>query len=179
MNNHAIGLDILLDAWPMIKEKFPSATLYIYHNIQTWGLKTIDEENLMKERILNTDGVTLEGSLNQQSLHEELSKSHFWLYPCIYEEPFNIQGVQAVCAGVIPIISDQPFLRKIISDECSLVAPWPITIDGFAQKCIEVMSMTDEQLSIIREESINKAKNYFYDLDMVGKALRSCFDLMA
>lgn len=173
LNNHAIGLDILLDAWPIIKEKFPSASLYIYHNIQTWGLKTPEEENLMRERILNTDGVTLVGSLNQQSLHEELLKSQFWLYPCIHEEPFNIQGVQAVYAGVIPIVSDQPFLRKISTDKCC--SGWPITIDGFTQKCIEVMSMTNEQLSIIREESINKAKNYFYDLDIVGKAFEKLF----
>lgn len=171
LNNHAYGLHIVLDSWPIIREKFPNATLYIFYDTQTWGLKNYAEEMQMKEKILDMEklGVVFIGRINQQTLYKELLKSEFWLYPCVYNEPYCIQCLQAQSAGVIPIVSDQPFFRSVVPEKCIVKGFATVNSTQFSEKCIEIMSLNLNDISEILKES----KNYVgekYDLDkMVEK----------
>lgn len=168
LNNHAYGLDLLLDSWKKIQEKFQDASLHILHGSQTWGLKTKDEEKSLKDRIISMKdkNVVLQHTLNQDKLQKELNKASFWLYPCAYEEAYCIQGVQAACAGVIPIVSDQVFLRKLTPDIC---VTWPLECNIFAEKCIEIMSLNLETLNTIRKDVINKGNLLFCDSEKCSK----------
>ena len=158
LNNHAHGLDTLLDVWPHIKSKFPSATLQIYHNLNTWGIKSIDEEKATDERIksMRGSGVVLHGTLNTKLMYDELIKAEFWLFPCIFDDPFNSTGLQAILCGVIPIVSDQTFLRKIALPKCTY---WPLESNLFLEKCFEIMSLPQEELSTLRDETIFYVKD--------------------
>lgn len=166
LNNHAYGLELLLDSWEKIQTKLPSASLHILHSFQTWGIKSSDEEKALKDRIskMRIKNVTLQHTLSQTKLQEELEKSSFWLYPCIHEEPFCIQGVQATLSGVIPIVSDQVFLKKLTPERCVV---WPLKNDNFADKCIEIMSLNEDNLNSIRQDVMSKGESLFCDLEKV------------
>jgi len=120
----------------------------------------------LKDRIskMSAKNVTLQYTLNQTKLQEELAKASFWLYPCVYEEPFCIQGIQAVYAGVIPIVSDQVFLKKLTPERC---VAWPLENDNFSDKCIEIMSLDDYNLNLIRQDVMSKGESLFCDLEKV------------
>jgi glycosyltransferase involved in cell wall biosynthesis len=174
LNNHAYGLHIVLDSWPIIREKFSDATLYIFHDTQTWGIKTHIEEAQMKERILNMEnlGVVFIGKVNQSTLYKELLKSEFWLYPCIYNEPYCIQCLQVQSAGVIPIVSDQPFFRNYVPQKCILKGINIPNSIQFSQKCIEIMSLNLEDINEILKESKNFV-NENYKLDKMAENFSS------
>lgn len=168
LNNHAYGLDLLLDSWEKIQEKFNDASLHILHGSQTWGIKTKDEEKSLKDRIssMKSKNVVLHHTLNQNKLQEELEKASFWLYPCAYEEPYCIQGIQAACAGVIPIVSDQVFLKKLTPERCVI---WPLDCNIFAQKCIEIMSLDSEILDSIKKDVMSRGNSLFCDSEKCSK----------
>jgi len=168
LNNHAYGLDLLLDSWEKIQNKFDTASLHIIHGTQTWGIKTQQEEKMLKDRISKMSGknVYLHYTLNQKKLQEELDKASFWLYPCIYEEPFCIQGVQAACTGIIPIVSDQVFLKKLAPESCIV---WPLDVDSFANKCIEIMSLDKISLDLIRRDVVDRGEALFCDLEKCSR----------
>jgi len=172
LNNHAYGLHIVLDSWPIIRENFPDATLYIFHDTQTWGIKTFIEEAQIKERILNMEnlGVVLIGKVNQNTLYLELLKSEFWLYPCIYNEPYCIQCLQTQSAGVIPIVSDQPFFRDFVPQKCIFKG----NSIQFSQKCIEIMSLNLENINEILKES----KKYINENCNLGKMAENFSSIM-
>jgi hypothetical protein len=166
LDNHAYGLDLLLEAWPKIKERFPLASLDVYYGTNTWGLRNVNDENFMRDKLyfLSSKDVSLKGEITDFHLNKKLLKAEFWLYPALYDEPYCKRGVQAVNAGVIPIVSDQPFLRELAVKECIF---WPLDVDTFTKKCVEVMSLDISELNSIRELSINKAKLLLNNLDDV------------
>ena len=179
LNNHAYGLEILLDAWYKIKEKIPSATLHIFHNSETWGIKSKDEEQKLLQKInsMRVKGVSLQNSNNQTNLHSEFKKSEFWLYPCIYEEPYCIQGVQAVKDGVIPIVSDQKFLRMLTDPNCMI---WPLEPDSFANKCVEIMLMDEGSIDKIRTDNLKRieTQDLFYTSSRTAEKFSELFELI-
>jgi FkbM family methyltransferase len=162
LNNRAYGLDILLDDWDNIHSSIPTATLHIIHGPQTWGIKTREEEKAMSDRILTLKdkGVYAQHTLTQPYLQSLLQACDFWLYPCPHEEAYNIQGVQAAYSGVIPIVSDQRFLRTLTPQVCSV---WPLTDGNFGKKCIEIMSMCDDAIHDIRKTVETLGKIAFCD----------------
>lgn len=172
LNNRACGLEVLLTDWEMIKDAIPDAELYILHGPQTWGLNSTEKEKAMSETIksLKSKGVHAQHTLTQQHLQCFLETCDFWLYPSIYEEIYNISGIQAANAGVIPIVSDQAFLRRLTVNKC---VTWPLDNHNFGRKCIEIMSLGDKEIKDIREGSTTLGKIAFCDLERQGSLFDS------
>lgn len=115
-SNYARGLDILLNIWPVVKSRFPRATLDIYYGWQHWGLLSQAKVDMMRAQVaaLASFGVTEHGLVS----HEELTRAHervsLWTYPCIAPETFCITAIRAQAAGNIPVIIEGTALKETV-----------------------------------------------------------------
>ncbi len=172
LNCRSHGLDILLTDWNIIKEKFPTATLHIIYGPQTWGINTREQEKEMDARIksMKDKDVYAQHSMTQYFLQLFLETCDYWLYPGIFEEVYNIQGVQAVTAGIIPVVSDQAFLRTLAYPKWTI---YPLDNGHFGKMCIEIMSLNDEDTKTMRETTTKYGQISFCDLQRQASLFES------
>ncbi len=115
-SNYGRGLEILLDIWPAIKQKFPKATLDLYYGWKHWGHLTPEKEARMKAQVaqLADLGVRDHGMVSHQELDDAHARTSLWTYPCIAPETFCITALRAQAAGNIPVILDGSALTETV-----------------------------------------------------------------
>ncbi|HSX26866.1 MAG TPA: hypothetical protein VLE89_07680 [Chlamydiales bacterium] len=115
-SNYARGLEILLNLWPTIKQRFPRATLDIYYGWQHWGLLSSRKEAKMRAQIaeLKPLGVCDHGLVGHEELTRAYEKAAFWTYPCIAPETFCITALRAQLAGAIPVVIESFALKETV-----------------------------------------------------------------
>lgn len=102
------GLDVLLDLFPKIRARYPSAELHVYY-----GFDMARERNpqfiASIEEKAQQPGVFLHGRVDQERLAEEYLRSDVLLYPATmpdgnpFHETYCISIVEAQAAGCVPI----------------------------------------------------------------------------
>ena len=115
-SNYGRGLEILLDIWPTIKQKFPKATLDLYYGWKHWGHLTPEKEAHMKAQVaqLATLGVRDHGMVSHKELDDAHARTSLWTYPCIAPETFCITALRAQVAGNIPVILEGSALTETV-----------------------------------------------------------------
>src|SRR5262249_53556279 len=117
-SNYTRGLEILLDIWPVIKGRFPKATLDIYYGWQHCLLFPPPAEKQEKMRAqlasLKALDVTEHGQVGHKQLHEAYAKASCWTYPCISPEVFCITAIKAQLAGAVPVIIEGSALSETV-----------------------------------------------------------------
>ena len=116
------GLVYLLKMWPDIIKAVPDATLHIFY-----GWKNIDMEiaggneelKRVKTEVMSLavqPGLVWRGRVSQKDLAHELLTAQMWAYPCIWQEEFCINAVEAMAAGVFPVTTDMGALPEVMGD---------------------------------------------------------------
>lgn len=138
------GLETLLGLWPIIKEKYPNATLDIFYGWgiidkviashraqgQTSWLETFKKSIQDHLEYLGPDsGVIERGRVDQDTLAEAMYKVNYWGYPTAFMETFCITALECMAAGVLPITSDLAALGEILEGSPNLVKGWPLNRD--------------------------------------------------
>ncbi|MGE4574775.1 glycosyltransferase family 4 protein [Parachlamydia sp.] len=115
-SNYARGLEVLLDIWPVVRQKFPDATLDIYYGWQDWGLLSLEKKVRMKAQVMNYAclGVTEHGQVGHEELNRAYENASLWTYPCIGLETFCISALRAQLSGAIPVIIDGSALDETV-----------------------------------------------------------------
>ena len=116
-SNYSRGLEILLDIWPIIRGKFPLATLDIYYGRETWGALSTSRLLSLVSNIekLESQGVTERGKVGHLPLAAAMQRTSVWCYPCIDAgETFCITAVKCQAAGCIPITTHIGALAETI-----------------------------------------------------------------
>lgn len=105
-SNYARGLEVLLDLWPFIKQKFPNASLDIYYGWQSWGLLKPEKEAKMRRQVEDYKELSVvdHQRVGHQELNEAFARASVWAYPCIGPETFCITALRAQANGAIPVI---------------------------------------------------------------------------
>ncbi|MBF8263310.1 MAG: hypothetical protein HW387_975 [Parachlamydiales bacterium] len=102
--SYARGLEVLLNQWPEIKNKFPRATLDVYYG---WsGVSSdIQKELIEKLSALQELDVFEHGQVGHEELNQAYSRASFWVFPSSREpETFCISALRAQYAGAVPIV---------------------------------------------------------------------------
>ncbi len=100
------GLEVLLEAFPLIKQEVPYARLEIYSGMNLYSREEQDVKfQRLYEGARQMDGVTYSPAIDQTTLANKMSKAAIFSYPCIYEETFCTALINAMSAGCYPIIS--------------------------------------------------------------------------
>lgn len=115
-SNYARGLDVLLNIWPNIRQRFPKATLDIYYGWQHWGLLSREKEADMRAQIaaLRAFGVQDHGKVGHEELQRAYERASFWTYPCTDLETFCITAIRAQLAGAMPVIIEGSALSETV-----------------------------------------------------------------
>ena len=113
------GLSHLIDIIPIVKEKYPLTSLYIYVNLNKL------DSNLEKQ-IKTLDYVFLNSRLNQNDLAIEMLKSDIWLYPTDFQETYCIGAVEAMASKCLVATVDYAGLGNIVKGK-AIVCDHPIT----------------------------------------------------
>ena len=102
----------MLLVWPRVKAAIPSAVLKVYYGfskaVVKWGKQHVpmfDEWRQEVERLLEQDGVVLEGMVPHDTLAEAYASAGFYLYPTTYPETGCVSVMKAMAMGAIPITS--------------------------------------------------------------------------
>lgn len=105
------GLDLLIEAWPEIRRRVPGASLELVGR----------DHDSAHGRV---EGVTVRGYVDR--LDEVFEDSSLYVHPARYE-PWGVAPVEAMLAGVPPIVTDRTGIASLVSriDERLVVSPDP------------------------------------------------------
>jgi glycosyltransferase involved in cell wall biosynthesis len=115
-SNYAQGLEILLDIWPLIKEKYPKATLDIYYGWNHFGLLSPETEHKMRNQVktLAPLDVKEHGQVGLEELNQAYERSSLWTYPCMGFETFCITALRSQFSGTIPVVIEGSALKETV-----------------------------------------------------------------
>lgn len=156
------GLDIMLRAFWMSHEKCPELRLYV---VGEWDRSAV-EELLMPRRLEKREAVVFTG--RQDCLGEWLTRSALYLH-CGRGDAYAISVLEAMCAGVVPIVSEWTGAREVVERVSGdLVVPldaeaiserilWYFGLDdsarrGLSDRCREIISEFTEEAADRRFE---------------------------
>ena len=127
--NWSRGLEDLLDTWPIVKEKYPDATLSICYGSNTWGVWSPEKEKMVEKRIdqMSKYGIKNLGKLSHQELEHAYQEHNFWVYPNTAKETFCITALKAQGNGCIPITTRKEGLIDSLApfaESCSKNEEW-------------------------------------------------------
>ena len=95
------GLDVLVEAFPLIREKCPGATARIFSSMKVYQAAEEDIFEQLYERCRKTVGMEYHGSVNQQQLAEALSDTDIFAYPSTFPETSCIALMEAMASGCL------------------------------------------------------------------------------
>lgn len=118
------GLDRLLDLWPRIRERVPSAELHVYYGFETWkkiAASRNDTDTLTRlsvfERRLKKGrkiGVVYHGRVGQRELAKAYCQARVWAYPTAFTETSCISAMEAQAAGCVPVTTALAALAETV-----------------------------------------------------------------
>ncbi len=151
-SNYARGLDMLLELWPKVKQKYPKATLDIYYGWQHWGLLTKQKEEYMRTQVdvYELIDVKEHGLVSHDELNKAFQETSFWTYPCSAPETFCITALRAQMSGCIPVIIDGSALKETVRHGYVCNTP-DVYLDTLLQAMQEAESITLEERSEMRD----------------------------
>jgi tetratricopeptide (TPR) repeat protein len=102
------GLDVLLDVFPEIRKAVPEAELRLFTSMAVYGVGREEDEAQYGDLYERTrqPGVTLMGSVPQETLARELSECALMVYPNHFAETSCIAAIEAQAAGA-PVVTTQ------------------------------------------------------------------------
>jgi len=108
------GLDILLQAWVLLKKCMPSASLVL---VGTTESQVQDAVNKMSPRFSGTlSDVAALGRIDLQGKMKEMAEAEALAVPSLRGESFGIVLVEGMAAGVPVVASDIPAYRAVLDD---------------------------------------------------------------
>lgn len=146
------GLHLLLQAWPLIRERVPHATLHCLYNFAPGALLGYEEGSIglnglpvtpdiqelaRRYRYINyamgqlgaSYGVVQVGSVSRRGVVREMDEAVVLGYPCDtirYTEGFSVTTMEACAAGLVPVITREDALASIYG-ALPTVLPTPIS----------------------------------------------------
>ena len=149
------GLDVLLGAWPEIKDRHPHAELVV----------------MGAERSELVEGVRFMGRVSEETKERMLRSSEVYVAPNLGGESFGIVLVEAMAAGCGVVASDLASFQDVAGSAARLFATGSIT--ALADGVSEVLG--DPSLSA-RLSLAGPERAAEFSWDRVGPAYQECYE---
>lgn len=113
------GLDILLDMWPTIKEKYPDAELWITYGWDLFdkGFANNPERMNWKNKIeakMKMPGITHFGRIGKKELAEKRKQCGIWAYCTYFAEISCIGALESQHDGLVPVTMNDFALKETV-----------------------------------------------------------------
>ena len=162
------GLDILLEAFPLIKKKIGEAKLWIFSSMKVYQQNDHQFESLY-QKAGSIEGVKYFGSVSQSLLAEKLSKASIFAYPNIFPETSCIAAMEAMALGLQIVTSNLGALPETTAGFAKLIdigQDRNLYKEKFVEEvidCIKNQNSKETQMKLIRQMSLAKT---FYNWEL-------------
>lgn len=165
------GLETVLSLFPIIKQKYPKASLHIYYgwdNIDKVIASGATDLAAFKNRIMSMvqqPRVYWKGRVPQVQLHKEMLKSGLWIYPTTFLETNCITALECRACGVYPIVSRTGALVETVGEKGGSMIPGS---PAYPEVQAAFMKEIENQLQLsqtVRDTWWNKQVEVLEDLD--------------
>lgn len=168
------GLLPLLQMWPFILEKYPSATLYIYSNVDGKWVNSVKPEEMEKIRKLMMDykknkkidnSLFYEGWVTKEELTKSWMTADIWFYPCTFLETFCHTALESALSKTLAIGRNYGSLKNTIGNRGLLLEGDFYDEKVQRENLIEVFKLIDdkERKHKLIEENYNWALNLSWE----------------
>ncbi|TAL06758.1 MAG: glycosyltransferase [Chloroflexota bacterium] len=141
------GLDVLLQAFPLIRRRRPEARLLVHSSLGVYQVARSDDAYLgLYERAAAMPGVDYAGSVPQPALAAALRRTLCFAYPSTFPETFCISALEAMAAGCLAVLGDLGALSETTLGLAELVEPDPdpeVYAERFADRLVQVLESAD------------------------------------
>ena len=166
------GLLQLLQMWPKIYEKEPSATLYIYSDIDNKWSNDVEPAKMNEIKILldkykeliNGLGVHYCGWVKKNELADAWLTSEFWVYPCTFMETFCLTALEAASSKTLAITTDLAALQDTVGNRGVIINGDTTLKEWQDQALKQIFYYMDEKNKNQKEKFINI--NYEWSLNL-------------
>ena len=118
------GLDVLLSAFPAIRENIPGVRLRVYSGLSTTrGGPNDNKFSDLHALCLATDGVDYVGPVSQPALGEALAEAAALAYPSTYPETSCIAALEAMAMGASVLTTSLGALPETLAGFGRMVEP--------------------------------------------------------
>ena len=163
------GLHLLLQCWPQIKKRVPSAHLKVFYNLDDWikNLGSIENSHFqhiseLGRRARYVDlclqrmaelSVEKIGSVSRNRIIQEMNEATVLAYPCDtvrFTEGFSVTTMEACAAGAIPVISDIDALGGIYGTNIPIIrSPIGERLDEFIESVVRSLTDLNYRQSVV------------------------------
>jgi glycosyltransferase involved in cell wall biosynthesis len=126
------GLDILLLAFPMIREKLPGATLRIFSSMGIYDAGVWDPFTSLYALARTMPGVEYVGPLPQPELAREMARIDIWAYPSTFAETSCVSALEAMASGAFVVSTALGALPETTAGFAQLMPPLQTDFPGAA-----------------------------------------------
>jgi glycosyltransferase involved in cell wall biosynthesis/Tfp pilus assembly protein PilF len=140
------GLDLLLDAFPLIRRAVPEVVLKVYSSMQVYHVAETEEAQYasLYRKCRETEGVEYIGSLPQPELAGQLRAASVLAYPNTFAETSCIAVLEAMASGCRVVTSD----LGALPETCAGFAPL-IPLNG--DRAIYLNHFVEETVRVLQE----------------------------
>jgi len=118
------GLEVLLDAFPLIRAAVPQARLSVHSSLAVYQVEeSQDAYRDLYRRCRATDGVDYQGQVAQPALAQALKRALCFAYPSTFPETFCTSALEAMAAGCLAVLGDLGALAETAQGLAELVPP--------------------------------------------------------
>lgn len=109
------GLEILQPVFLEAYKLFPNIKLHVFSSFKIYGNEGADIRYKELFDICNTHPAIVNyGTVSNETIREKLQEMHIFAYPCIWPETSCIALIEALCAGLFPIVPEFTALTETI-----------------------------------------------------------------
>jgi phosphatidylinositol alpha-mannosyltransferase len=145
------GLDVLLDALPMVREAYPEVSLLVVGVDESYGRR---------------DGVVWLGRLEDGLVPAAYRSARFMISPALGRESFGIVLIEAMACGLPVVASDIPGYRAVVDDGVQGVLVPPGDHRALARALVELVG-DDTKRKSMGEAALRRAAEFSWE-NLVG-----------
>jgi glycosyltransferase involved in cell wall biosynthesis len=158
------GLNLLLHAWPLIRQQVPRAELHVFSSMKVYRDEDPEQYREMYRQATTMPGVVYHGSVGQAALRDVMTGCRVLAYPCTFRETSCITAMEAMAAGCgvastsIGALPETAWQNPIV----------PAGDDWLQQWCVEVCRLLVDNEYYVHVARQNRAVAKFYDWEAVA-----------
>jgi len=118
------GLDVLLRAFPLIRERLPTVRLRVYSSMAVYRVsRGSDKYRHLYAQSARMQGVEYLGSVGQSLLAREIAETAALAYPSTFPETFCIAAAEALSTGALLLTTRLGALPELYSGFARMIQP--------------------------------------------------------
>ena len=171
------GLLQLLQMWPKIVGKYPTASLHIYSDVNGKWVNSVEPNKMTQIRqLLNyykdikTINIVYHGWVSKSVLATAWVKADYWLYPCTFMETFCLTALEAAISKTVCITNGLAALQNTVGDRGICIEGDTTTIEWQERALIELFSIMENR--DVREKLVNANYQWASNLTWKNRAYK-------